>query len=536
MANEIILNFTGGINDSLDPDRLQKDEIEDALNMRANDTGNAVSREGTSVEVADDASTFPNGLSSEFEATLSDGTVRTIATSWSGSDVQFWFKDGSAWSELSTSAALDTEIGTNGDEKRFRWVFFNDLFIAVKRGGMLPVKWDGNTGNAVEILDTESATSGLGDGTKRPIDVAVWNRRLAMCQETELYISDAEQAEEWDNGDSFVTKFKGTSYGEETINAIYTFQKDLYVFKKDSAIWVLQPEAGNSTSFIIEEVASNIGCSAPFSIQNLGRDLIFFHSSGFNLLSDLRDKGGKAPNGRLSQKISRTIVSQINPDEHENISSVYDPDLAEYLVSVPVGTSQVEHNRVLVLNVEWTRKRSEASWWKYEYASNLKGLFYRASGGTRRIGASTYDGGLEKLNSTTTDGASTGFTKLLKTRRFPLGIPQALKLLGFLYIDLFQGSSFDVTIKGFLNEGKRVKSFSVNVVKSSSAWDDAVWDDPEALWGQALRGLQKKFFGKTSRDVQFEIFTTANADTLSVNKLLLEYEALDSDIQANLSS
>ena len=522
MANEVILNFTGGKNDSLDPDRLQQNEVADVLNMRPNATGNVVNRDGIASVVANDNTTYSGGFTSEFEATLSSGTTRTILTHGNN----FYYLNGSTPTLLTKTVSVENTSGA-----QYRWVFFNDLFIGVSRAGTKPVKWNGNPASDVDVLDV--GTSGIVGGGVGPIDLAVWNRRLAVCQGTELFISDAETAEEWDTGDSNVFRFRGERGGEEKINALFDFQGTLIVFKKNNGIWGIEPGEGVSNSFNIKQIGHSVGCDAPYSIADLGRDLIWFHRSGFNTMSDLRDQGGLLPNGRVSKKIYRTVISQVNYSRIEQVVGVYNPDLDEYLVTLPVGSSQTTNNYVLRLDTEWTKNNQSPSWWVYQYAQEFRSLFIRPSQGISRIYGATHLGGIFQLNVGTAD-VGVGYIKSLKTRRFTLGAPQANKFLNTLFVDLYQDESFNVTINCYLDQERRRKTFTANVRGGAAVYDVSSYDSG-ATYAGATTGIEKRNVGKVSRDFQLEVYTTNSSGTFAINKFIQEYETMDDDLQSTMS-
>lgn len=521
VETKIIVDFSGGLNDSIDPDRLKDNEVADCLNVYPNDTGNIVNRDGQEQLTAKASAGAAAVMSSIFEATLSTGSAAVIATA----SLSYYAIVTSALNALVNAAGVTASA--TASSALHRWVFFNDNVIGVNTRDKRAIKWAGGATSTVNLLVVASANSGI----TAPTDIAVWNRRVCLAQGTEVFVSDVNEHEDWHTGDSFVTRLRGGRYGEEEISAIYEFQGKLIIFKKNS-IWELSPGSGVSDSFEIKQISSAIGCDAPYTIADTGRDLLFLNSAGVNSLGDIRDQGGLLPNGRSSQKIHRTFISQINSDYIHKAVGIYNPELDQYIVAFPTGAN-TENDTTAVLSLNWTRQNKGPSWWIYEYDNNVSCLGIRPSIKQQSLVAGSYDGHVYRLDSTKLDHA-TPYNKLLKTRRFVLGNPFFNKIFHEIWVDITQDSSTDVLVRKIFHQGNKSTPYYFDIVGDAALVGTAIVGTAKVS-GPAI-GVHRNIGIEISRDVQLEVSIASTVSQVTFNKLMFMYELAQDDLQSDLNS
>lgn len=527
--------FTGGLNTALDSDDKKNNELDDALNVRPSRTGNMNVRGGMNEKLKRDSGTFPNGFSGQLQATQADGTTRTIISYHDSGNDKFQEWDGSSLTSLSKDGGV--EDSTNGE--RYRWVFFNDLWIGVNRDTAKgkPVKWEG-PGNNVKLLSTQPNDSGLANGSKRPIDVAVWSRRVVMIQEDGVYVSDIEDPETWFQGDSALIQLKGASGGKESPTTLATFQEKLFIFKNNS-IWTIDPQSGVSNDWRVELVTDQVGCDAPFSIVNTGQNLFWVYKKEVRSLSDIPALSREQISRPVSWKVHNDFFEDLATSESEEITGAYNPDTDEYLLSAPIGSSQTTNNRVMVLNLFYTSSNGSPSWWVFEYGRNLRSFWHDFSS-TPTLHATDYEGAIYQLESgsqdRTEDSGSmvdSNYTKRFLTKSFTLGDVGQNMVLREVGVDVALDSTDDWSIVVHMNEAGRKTVKRFNHTKGSLVWDEGNWDEED--WFGSGFGRTRLLPHKITRDAQVELFTEGKTAELGLTKIWLKVEPSDTDIQREQS-
>jgi len=517
----VISDFTLGLNDSLDPDRLKDNELQGVLNMHPNLTGNVTSRGGQTTVVT--ASTTAQGhVTGFFEAESSTGGVYAIkAVNATAAQLFYKLTDANVSSVISKGSGVTGPLGV-----KWRFVFFQDRFIGVAPGWPV-IDWYVATGSVTaNILGGTPVTGGA--GVTAPIDIAIWNSRVCLAQGVEVYISDASEAEDWLSGDAQVLRFRGATFGEEDITAIYPFGGDLIVFK-ESSIWQVSPGNGLSSSWEIKQIGSGVGCDARLSIVDIGRDLVWLSGPGFNSLADIRDRGGKAVDGRISQKINRTIISQMNSTSLGNAVGIYNPDLEEYMCSIPGTSGTTSNTKVVVLSTRWTAVNEAPSWWPYAYTTNLTAFCRRKSAGLDVIQAGGTNGAVYELNDTSTNSDDgTVFEKYMETKRYSFGNFTDNKVFRKISVDITQEQSFDIDVYIKINDESRTKSYTTDIVGSGAEWDSAYWDVDD--WVDVFKGADRRDIQYVGRNIQVKLSNDSDNQSMAINKILIEYEPITEDL------
>lgn len=520
--NFIELNdFTGGLNDNIDPQLIENNELQAASNFHLDKTGTLISRDGQEQITA----TAQSGtVTSIFGCVMSTGSSPTLATIYDNTSSEglfFQITAANIWAALGKGAGV-TGPGTS----LFKWVMFNDLMIGVgdrtaASGGWPVISWNGVDTSASILAGVVSAS------ITAPSDVAIWNRRVCLSQGIELYISDAGVATTWTGGDSQVFRFRSSSFDEEAIVALYPFQGKLIVFKK-SSIWEVDPGNGLAESFTIRQIGFNIGCDARHCVIDIGRDLLFANQAGINSLQDIRDKGGLAVSGRISQKIYRTIWSTISINYLRKAVSFYNPELEEVMFSIPTQGNNT-NDTVIVLNIQYTAQNGNPSWWPYIYNKEISCFARRPGVKREQVECGSYDGHIYRVNSTTLDAGAL-YVPSMQTKEFNFESVLENKLFHDITVNFLQDDDFDVNVVAYFNNEDRNNSYTVQIFSAAAKWDVAVWDT--AIWTVATAGMKRKYFGYVARNVSLKITssaTIANAANLNIVKIVFNTVKLSED-------
>jgi len=516
-----IHDFTGGINDNRDPSKIRDNELSQALNVHINKTGDLEARLGqdrvTTTTAAVGISTAT--ITSIFQAEQATGNEKKLITA----DVTavFYIENAGAYTKVSHN------VTAGSTAMLWRWVIFNDYFIGVADStgsSYWPVvKWSATSSSVVTHLgDTVTAS------ITAPVDIAVWNSRVCVAQGVDVYISDASEHEDWRSGDSQILRFRGARYGEEAITAIYPYRGNLIVFKP-SSIWEVSPGNGLAETWEINQIGFGIGTECRHTIQDVGFDLLFYNRQGINSLQDVRDRGGKAVSGRVSEKVYRTIFSLVNVNAIKRAVALYDKNNEEYILAIPTGTN-TENDTVVILNVYHTRQNGDPSLWKYEYAYNISCIAEIPGTGLSRIEVGSYDGHIYVINSDN-DDQGTAFDKKVRTKQFDLGDVSKIKTVHKLLVDMDQGEDFDTEVILYCNDFVRNKTYQANVWGDAIVWDGgATWDTPGLTWSGVSSGIHKRGIGYTVRDFQIQLRENTGTEFWRINKILLDIEAFGEDL------
>ena len=101
------------------------------------------------------------------------------------------------------------------------------------------------------------------------------------------------------------------------INQLKMFRDNCYVFGVNN----IKAASVSGENFVLNEVASNIGCLASDSVQEIGGNLIFLSQDGFrpisgtNRISDVELES-------LSRKIQQLVINRVNDNDMEELCSV----------------------------------------------------------------------------------------------------------------------------------------------------------------------------------------------------------------------
>lgn len=149
-----------------------------------------------------------------------------------------------------------------------------------------------------------------------------------------IYWSDLLLGSRWDTGSSgSIDISESWPSGSDEIVALAAHNGFLYIFGRNSIL--IYSGADDPSTMVLQDAISNIGCIARDSVQNTGGDIIFLSSQGVMSLGRLIQEKS-APMKDLSKNV-RTDLTALIPLETGNIKSLYSPEEAFYLLTLPAN-------------------------------------------------------------------------------------------------------------------------------------------------------------------------------------------------------
>jgi len=313
----------GGLNTASGPLGLQDNESSDLLNIDFDKFGSILKRNGYTHlnSTATTGTTLSDGLH-WFEYTSSGVTVRELINVSGGKLFKMDSLDGT-WDDItgaltltsnnpcSLTNFLNTVIGTNNVN--------------------LPFKWDGTTASAMDVPTNL---------TKAKL-VCVYNN-YALYANVEvggvrhgsrIYWSNINSITTWDAAD--FAEF-GKDDGQE-ITGIAVLGEALVVFKERS-IYIVLFTGDRDMPFVISKSASEVGCAAPFSVQNIDNGIMFLAFDGIYYFD-----------GNNSFKVSDRInptIENLNGTRFNKAIGLYQQNKSKYWLSVS-GSGQSTNDTII---------------------------------------------------------------------------------------------------------------------------------------------------------------------------------------------
>lgn len=228
--------------------------------------------------------------------TKDDGTTEYISARklQSGDVYSFYTCDGeNDWAQVTTA-----NIATNGERvyedgsgntvTRIRHVSFNfgdGNIICFTDGVNKAVLYNGTDWEEITIANTgaDFANAGGDQAVESPAYCTVYENHLfiggSYVDDKALLAHSAPNASyDWTviNGAGQIYSVSNKGVGFE-INGMKPFRDKLYIFGQDGIKYV----SVDTSTFVIDNVTSQLGCLAPDSIVELGGDLMFLSADGF---------------------------------------------------------------------------------------------------------------------------------------------------------------------------------------------------------------------------------------------------------------
>lgn len=224
------------------------------------------------------------------------------------STYSFYRHTGSTWSRMTGQPTMQMSgVGTSVSKVRFkRFNFGSGSRIIFVDGVNNATIFDGL--NWYQVNTSGTGTSGSPGGAScldAPKYVEVFQKHIFLAGDSTArsILSHSAPSDEFD-----FTAASGAGQiqaGFDTV-ALKPFRSNLFVFGPQQ---ISSVEADLSAGFVIDEVTTNVGCTAPDSVQEIGGDLIFLSPDGFRPVAGT-SRIGDVELGTLSEQI-RTVAKDL---------------------------------------------------------------------------------------------------------------------------------------------------------------------------------------------------------------------------------
>ena len=231
-----------------------------------------------------------------------------------------------------TSTLTDeTPVSYTITDNNWKMVSFNEAVYFFQRG-YEPLVYEESTGSVVAMSGVSGAS-----GTPPQANEAIAAYGRLWCADLSanksiIYWSDLLLGSRWNTGSAGsidVSEYWPTGYDE--IVALAAHNGFLIIFGRNSVL--IYAGAGDPVSMVLQDTINNIGCIARDSVQNTGGDIIWLSSQGVMSLGRVIQEKS-APLKDLSKNV-RSDLTALLPLETGNVKSVYSPEEAFYLVTLP---------------------------------------------------------------------------------------------------------------------------------------------------------------------------------------------------------
>lgn len=234
-----------------------------------------------------------------------------------------------------TSLTDITPAGYSITANNWKIINFNNHAFFWQRGFEYLIYTDEGGSGVLEAASDHSHATGTAPQANEALAAfgRVWAADAPGNKHT-LYWSDLLAGHAWTGGSSGsldVTTVWPT--GHDEIVALAEFNNLLVIFGKRNIL--LYSGADTPSSMVLQDVITNIGCTARDSVQSIGTDLFFLSDTGVRSLGRVIQEKSN-PIGNVSKNVKDTMMISVN-SEALKIKSVYSPEESLYLLFLPTS-------------------------------------------------------------------------------------------------------------------------------------------------------------------------------------------------------
>lgn len=218
---------------------------------------------------------------------------------------------------------------------------------------------DGGSGLKPYMYDSTNTYTSLTNAPSSQTFVAEFKRYLWFCDGTEVITFSAPGAP----NDYNAINGAGAINVGMGVTGMAAWRDELYLFNNKT---IKKISGTSSTNWTVSPVAENLGCLNPFTIQELGGDVVFRADDG------IRNIAGTAfINDRDLNNISRPIMKLASELPHTDLTSVVIRDKNQYRLIHSTETSQGDQG-IIGVNQTGTVSANTAAQWEWSTTSGLK--------------------------------------------------------------------------------------------------------------------------------------------------------------------
>ena len=247
-----------------------------------------------------------------FCTAIFDDDVIVARKQKAGNTYDFYVASGTSWIKMPTSFSKSS-IGVT----RIRWDTFNFngtekiIFVDGVNPAMI---WDGTDWTQIKSTNTGASYSQAGGDQviDRPSYVEVFKNHIFLAQDNLVAHSAPLSDYDWT-----VASGAGQLPVGYRVVQIKMFRNNLYTFGINN----IKVITVSDTSFVVNEVASNIGCLSSDSVQEIGGNLIFLSQDGFRPVSGT-DRLNDIELESISRKVQQLVATRISDSNLIEVCSV----------------------------------------------------------------------------------------------------------------------------------------------------------------------------------------------------------------------
>ena len=337
-------DFSGGQNSGVEPASVKENQAELLENCIITSRGKVTQRGGlTLLGTSNGTSNKILGLHHFSAGSTLDTVLRARLTKIQRLNPGF-----TDWTDITGLTTLTTGLTTNFVQALDRTFILN------------------GTDNVFSIDTSFAVTDEANTNTSFPRTLfAEWaanNRMFAAGSLTQslrdyVYFSNTLAPQTWDRT---LNLFKVRSGNGGKVTWLKMFKNsELIIYKNDSIFVLNMTGATPLTDWIVQPLATSIGCTAGRTVADIGNDQIFLaNDNSVRLLS--RTTFDKISLGVISEPI-QDIMDDINQDAIQESVGWFENGL--YILGVPVGTSTIPNRFVIWDSVAAERNGDPSSAW-----------------------------------------------------------------------------------------------------------------------------------------------------------------------------
>jgi len=350
------------------------------------------------------------------------------------------YDSATGWTIVTTGLTLATTSGGNSIVKirHEKFVFGGTNYVMLVDGVNQPVLYDGTTW--YQLTDAGAGTSASPGGDQminHPQFIKVFKNHIFLAGGCDCDSMIAHSAPE-DPFNFTVASGAGQLSAGAPAQAIMAFRDSLFVFGRERIRKVVE----SNLTFVIEDVASNIGCIAPDSVIEVNGDVFFLAQDGVRTVSGT-DKIGDVNLASVSRPIQKYVNElQSNYDlAYLNSVVIKGKSQFRYFVSTPsatavgiglIGGLRDGNNGVSLEFSKLTGIRTSCT--EVDYINNVETIFH-----------GDYNGGVYKQESGMSFNGE-NITSTYKTPYLAFSDPLIRKLARKMLLFTKPEASFEVTV------------------------------------------------------------------------------------------
>lgn len=317
-----------------------------------------------------------------------------------------------------------------------------------------------------------------------------------------------------------------------SITGIKAFRQQLYMF----GVTRIKTVTGTTRdNFVIDDVSTEMGCTAPDSLMEIGGDVYFWSTDGIRPLS-ATSTYGDVNLGTISIPIRPTLINSLQSDQYDTRELkavlVRDKSQARYFFSKSTANSDDDVPGVMFSQVVGNTQTSEKQPANWEF-SEILGINPACCasgyiGGKEYVMHGGFDGVPYRQESGTTFGGRNIIT-VYQSPHMDLSDPMIRKTLHELklYLDAYADTEIVVSViydYGIVEEAQPA-NYPFTIDYASARYNDAtsLYDDDDTRYSVNTSPVQVSNVEGSGKTVSIRVVCIDAASSYSLNGIAIDY-------------